>query len=108
LSTNNAARGELIRAPSVLHEVIPDVPQAARRTIRGHLKVWIRVIVEQDGSVFAATPDHAGPSLYFERLAVDAARKWTFPAVDAPSRRIMQLRFDFSRDGVTAHAVAVH
>jgi serine/threonine protein kinase len=108
LSTASAARGEVQRPPSALHEVMPEVSQTARRTIRGHLKVWIRVIVEQDGSVFAATPDRGGPSRYFERLAVEAARQWTFQAVDAPPRRIMQLRFDFTRDGVTARAVAVH
>jgi hypothetical protein len=88
--------------------VIPEVPLSARRTLRGHIKVWVRVIVEQDGSVFAATADRPGPSGYFQRLALDAAKKWTFPPVDTPSRRIMQVRFDFGREGTTGHAVAVH
>jgi outer membrane biosynthesis protein TonB len=107
-SPANVTRSAATNSSAVLHEVIPEVPQTARRTIRGHLKVWIRVIVDQDGSVFAATADRAGPSRYFERLAVEAAKKWTFPAVDAPPRRIMQLRFDFSRDAVSARAVAMH
>ena len=58
-----------------VHEEIPDVPQDARRTIRGHIKVWVRVIIEQDGSVFGALADRAGPSRYFERLAIEAAKK---------------------------------
>jgi outer membrane biosynthesis protein TonB len=90
-----------------VHEEIPDVPQDARRTIRGHIKVWVRVIIEQDGSVFGALADRAGPSRYFERLAIEAAKKWTFPPSDTPARRMMQVRFDFTRNGTTAHAVAL-
>lgn len=93
--------------PAGIHEVMPEVPVRARRTIRGHIKVWVRVIVSGDGSVFAASPDRAGSSRYFERLALDAAKQWTFPPVDAPARRIMQVRFDFSRDGVTGRAVTL-
>jgi serine/threonine protein kinase len=90
-----------------VHEEIPDVPQVARRTIRGHIKVWVRVIVEQDGSVFGALADRAGPSRYFERLAIEAAKRWTFPPSDTPARRMMQVRFDFTRSGATARAVAL-
>jgi TonB family protein len=88
------------------HEVIPEVPWSARQTIRGHIRVWVRVIVDQGGAVLAAAADRAGPSEYFERLAIEAARKWTFPPIEAPSRRVIQVRFDFSRDGTTGHAVA--
>jgi outer membrane biosynthesis protein TonB len=95
-------------APAGLHEEIPDVPASARRTIRGHIKVWVRVIVDQDGSVFAAVTDRAGSSGYFQRVAVEAAKKWTFAPVDSPSRRMMQVRFDFSRDGTTGRAVTLH
>jgi TonB family protein len=101
------SRKEPGASPAALHEVIPDVPAAARRTIRGHIKVWVRVIVNQDGSVFAAVPDRAGPSRYFERVAVEAAQQWRFPPADTPPQRIMQLHFDFSRDGTTGRAVRV-
>jgi len=94
--------------PSTVHEVMPDVPLRAQRTIRGHIKVWVRVIVNQDGSVFAATPDRAGSSRYFERLALEAAKKWTFPPADTPAERLMQIHFDFSREGTTARAVSLH
>ena len=101
------SRKEAGASPAAVHEVIPDVPAGARRSIHGHIKVWVRVIVNQDGSVFAAVPDRAGPSRYFERLAVEAAQQWRFPPADAPSQRIMQLHFDFSRDGTTGRAVRV-
>ena len=108
VSSLSSPRKDVANSPSSLHEVMPDIPKNARRTIRGHVKVWVRVIVDQDGSVFAATPDRTGPSRYFERVAIDAAKKWTFPPVDSPPRRIMQVRFDFSRDGITGRAVALH
>jgi TonB family protein len=100
-------RSDLATSPSALHEVIPEVPQSARRTISGHIKVWVQVIVNQDGSVFAATADRTGPSTYFQRLAIEAARKWTFPPIDTQSQRLMQIRFDFSRDETTGRSVTL-
>jgi TonB family protein len=93
---------------AAIHEVIPEVPARALRTIRGHIKVWVRVIINPDGSVFAATPDRAGSSRYFERLALEAAKKWTFPPADTPAQRLMQIRFDFSREGTTGRSVTLH
>jgi TonB family protein len=87
------------------HEVLPDVPRRARQTIRGHVKVSVRVIVDPDGTVFAALVDDRGPSKYFARLAIDAAKKWTFAAADTDGQRLIQLRFDFTRDGTTMRAV---
>jgi serine/threonine-protein kinase len=107
VSTAKPGRGDMT-SPTALHEVIPQASPGARRTIHGDIRVWVRVTVEPDGSVSAALADRTSPSRYFERLAVDAAKKWTFPPVDTPSRRVVQLRFDFSRDGTTGRAVALH
>lgn len=101
-------RSDVDASSAAPHEVIPDVPSSARRTIRGHIKIWIRVTIGQDGSVSSAVADRTGPSRYFQRLAIEAARKWTFPPVDTPSPRLMQVRFDFSRDGTTGRAVSLH
>jgi len=106
VSTTQASRSGV--TPAAIHEVIPDVPPRALRTIRGHIKVWVRVIINQDGSVFAATADRAGSSRYFERLALEAAKKWTFPPADTPDQRLMQIRFDFSREGTTGRSVTLH
>jgi len=75
--------------------------------VRGHVKVWVRVTVDQDGSVMGAVVDRAGRSKYFQRLAVEAANEWTFPPLGKPTVRVMQVQFDFSRDGTTAQAVAL-
>lgn len=88
-----------------LREVIPDVPLGALRTIRGHIKIWVRVTVDRYGSVSAAVADRPGPSRYFQRLATQAAKRWTFPPVDTSSRRLVQVRFEFSREGVRGRAV---
>lgn len=105
--TSKPGRSGTGSSPSGLHEEIPDVPWSARRTIRGHIKVWVRVMVDPDGSVFAAVADRSGPSSYFQRVAVEAAKKWTFPPVGTAAQRMMQVRFDFSRDGATARAVTL-
>jgi hypothetical protein len=105
VSNAKPGRGAVASPPAGLHEEIPDVPWSARRTIRGHIKVWVRVMVDPDGSVFAAVADRSGPSGYFQRVAIEAAKKWTFPSVDTPARRMMQVRFDFTRDGTTGRAV---
>jgi TonB family protein len=94
-------------SPSDVHEEIPDVPLRARQTIRGTVRVSVRVIVNNDGTVFAALTDEPGPSRYFERLAVDASKKWTFSPVDAENERLMLLRFEFTREGTTARAVTL-
>jgi serine/threonine protein kinase len=108
VSTARAGRSNSAATSSALHEVVPDISPGARRTIHGHIKVWVRVTVGRDGSVSGTALDRAGSSSYFQRVALDAAKKWTFPPVDNPSQRLMQIRFDFSHDGATANAVAVH
>jgi TonB family protein len=93
--------------PPEISEVIPEVPSKASRTIRGSVRVSVRLIVEKDGTVFAALADNPGPSRYFERLAVDAAKKWTFAPIETDEQRLMLLRFTFTRQGTTATATAL-
>jgi hypothetical protein len=91
-------------SPSSINEVIPDVPQSALQTIRGTVRVVIRVIIDKEGTVLAATPDVPGPSRYFERLSLEAAWKWTFAPSDTQEQRIMVVGFNFTREGTTARA----
>jgi TonB family protein len=93
--------------PLAVNEVIPDVPQRARQSIRGRVRVSVRLIVDKEGKVFAALVDEAGPSRYFERLALDAAGRWTFPPAASRAERVMLVRFDFTRQGASARATAV-
>ena len=97
--SNSAAEQSL-----AVHEEFPDIPERAKRTIRGTVRVSVRVIVNEDGTVFAALSDDRGPSRYFERLAIEAAKKWTFIQADGSDQRVMLIRFAFSRDNDTANA----
>jgi TonB family protein len=87
----------------VTHQVLPDVPQKARDTIRGTVRVGIKVSVDPSGKVTDATIDSPGSSRYFADLALRAARQWKFaPTGDAAGEWIV--RFDFSGDGARASA----
>jgi len=91
-------------SPAAINQVIPDVPRRALETIRGTVKVSVRVTLDKRGTVVHAAADDRGPSRYFERLAVEAAKKWTFVPADSDEQRTMLVRFDFTRAGATAHA----
>ena len=99
-TTNMTADSGGSASPAGDHEEFPDVPLQIRKSIRGHVKVAVRVIIDQGGSVFAALVDTPGPSRYFERVAIEAAKKWTFPPADS-STRLKLVKFDFTRDGTT-------
>lgn len=105
MPTSNPDGSDLSAPPLALQEVIPDVPQRAVRTIRGHIEVSVRATVDPGGSVSAVAVDRAGPSRYFRRLAIEAAKQWKFPPLETASRRLIRIQFDFSRDGTTGRAV---
>ncbi len=94
-----------VAAPSsqdVIHRVIPDAAQSALDTIRGTVRIGIRVSVNPSGDVSEVTFDSPGPSKYFARLAQQAAQRWKF----APNgtTRDWILRFEFTTTGVKAFA----
>lgn len=90
--------------PTAINEVVPEVPQSALDTIRGTVRVAVRVVIDEEGSVVTATSDNPGPSRYFERLSLEAARKWTFTPAPTPQQRTMILHFHYTREGPTARA----
>jgi TonB family protein len=89
-------------AVSVLHRQLPAVPRSAQASIHGHFKVSVRVSVDRTGNVLAAVLQDAGPSKYFARLAVDAAKQWKFSPSN--SAQVWLLQFAFSREQLTAQA----
>jgi TonB family protein len=93
--------------PSSINEVLPDVPQSALDTIRGTVRVSVRVNIDQQGRVVNAAAEDRGPSRYFERLSFEAAKQWTFTPATSDEQRSMLVRFNFTRNGATAHASVV-
>ena len=89
---------------SAIDEVIPDVPQSALDTIRGTVRVSVRVSIDNQGTVVDTAAEDRGPSRYFERLSVEAAKKWTFTPAAAEEPRIMLVKFNFTQAGATAQA----
>jgi TonB family protein len=61
-----------------VHQVLPEVPQSARNTIKGKLRVIVQVEVDPTGKVTSARLTSPGPSRYFANLALKAAREWGF------------------------------
>jgi len=90
----------------VVQQVMPQVSPSARRTIQGTIKVRVRVDVDAAGNVAKTKLELSGPSKYFSRVAMEAAREWKFvPArADEPAVREWKLQFAFSRakTGVSA------
>jgi hypothetical protein len=86
------ARSTVEAAPGqVVHQVLPDIPEYARRTIRGKVKIDVRATVDADGHVNAARVTSQN-SRYFAKLTEEAARKWEF----APASGDWLLRFEFT------------
>jgi TonB family protein len=92
-------------ASAVLHEEIPAVSRGARASVRGQIKVVVRVTVDRAGNVIAENLEARGSSRYFARVATEAAKRWKFAPADNQSPREWLVQFEFSRDGTTAHAV---
>ena len=89
--------------PSAINEVIPNASQSALATIRGTVRVAIRVTLDKQGTVVATAAADPGPSRYFERLSRDAAKQWTFTPATLEDQRTLLIRFHFTRNGATAH-----
>jgi serine/threonine protein kinase len=90
--------------PMVLHQELPDVSRSARQSIRGVIKIAVRVIADGSGNVVTATLDDRASSKYFARAAMDAAKKWKFAQAAGQPSRVWLLHFEFTRAGTAAHA----
>jgi TonB family protein len=91
------------KAGVVVQQVMPAASAGALRTIQGHIKVRLQLNTDAAGNVSEARFVSAGPSKYFSRLSMEAARQWKFaPPVNngQPSASEWKLLFEFSRGGV--------
>ena len=86
-------------AGEVVHEVVPDVPDYARKTIRGKVRIQVRAAVDAAGHVTDANVESQN-SGYFAKLSLQAARQWEF----APAAGDWLLRFEFTAAGTTVHS----
>lgn len=97
-----SARGSVVKG-TVARRMLPKVPASASATIRGTVRVRVRVMVGADGGVSSATFDSAGPSKYFSRLALQAAQGWRFTPAQVAGKAVGSvwvLQFEFQQSGV--------
>ena len=94
-------------APAVLHQELPDISSSARQSIRGIIKIAVRVSVDRTGTVVATALANRAASKYFTRTVLEAAKKWQFSQTPSPASRSWLLHFELTRAGATAHAEAL-
>ncbi len=104
--TLSATRGRAARrrltAGQVAEQVLPTVPQSATDTIRGTVRVGVRVSVDSLGNVTEAELDSPGPSKYFAKLALESAQQWKFDPPKMEGRNVLSdwlLHFQFTGKG---------
>jgi TonB family protein len=83
-----------------VRQVLPKVPKSASDTITGTVRVRVKVSVDPSGKVEQASLDSPGPSRYFARLALEAARQWEFSPHTNPGTWLLQ--FEFRKDSLRA------
>ncbi len=85
-----AATGE------VQHRVMPEVLSRAQHSIRGRVRVKVKIRVNEAGAVTHAELESRGPSRYFAERALEASRQWTFTPA-GPTQWL--LHWEFERSG---------
>jgi TonB family protein len=83
---------------------LPDVPQSAKETIQGTIRVGVKVHVDPYGNVAGTELDTPGPSRYFARLATEAAQNWKFAPVGQNAERQFVVHFDVTNAETRAWA----
>ena len=90
----------------VVQQVLPDAPQKARDTIRGKVRLSVKVNVDESGTVTQATLDARGPSQYFADRTLKAAQLWKFAPTKVDGRNVPSewlLYFEIDPATTTVH-----
>jgi len=93
-------------AGDVVARSLPEVPPQILATIRGSVTVSVRVRIGGSGDVVDAALDSRPGSRYFDRVSLEAARRWKFKSASdgqGPEGGVTRLvRFEFRRQGCVA------
>ena len=92
-------------SPTVLRKVLPEVSEKSRSTIRGTVRINVRVQLNPDGTVSSAELANPAPSQFFANLALKAARQWQFtqPSGASEASPSPVIRFDFTQTSTSAY-----
>jgi TonB family protein len=100
-SNSSFANGE------ALDQVAPQASAKALSTIKGTVRVGVKVHVDPAGYVSDASFESPGPSKYFGDLAMKAARGWIFIPPEVDGRSVASdwlIQFHFTQSGVQSTA----
>jgi eukaryotic-like serine/threonine-protein kinase len=89
-----------------LQQILPDAPQKARDTIRGKVRVSVKVHVNESGAVTEASLAAPGPSQYFSDRTLKAAQLWKFTPAKLNGRNVPSdwlLRFEIDSASVNVY-----
>jgi TonB family protein len=104
-NVNPAGSATSIAPPAIQRKVLPVVSEKARSTIRGNVRINVRVQLNPDGTVSSAELAAPAPSQFFADLALKAARQWQFAPLSSsdalPSSTVV--RFDFTQTSTAAY-----
>ncbi len=90
----------------VVQQILPDAPQKARDTIRGKVRLSVKVNVDESGAVTQATLDAPGPSQYFADRTLAASKLWKFAPAKLDGRNVPSqwlLYFEIDPATTTVH-----
>jgi TonB family protein len=90
----------------VLDQIMPEVSRGARATIRGTVRVAVKLHVDAAGNVASAELFSPGPSRYFADQALQAAHRWDFAPAKVDGHAVPSdwlVRFEFTPSITRAH-----
>jgi TonB family protein len=99
-TSNGMVRGKVVQ------QVLPDAAQKARDTIRGKVRLAVKVNVDESGNVTQATLDAPGPSQYFADRTLAAAKLWKFVPAKIDGQKVASqwlLYFEIDPASTTVH-----
>jgi TonB family protein len=106
----SAASGQGAPDGMVIERVMPQIPAEALHSIRGKIRIQVRVNVDEAGRVSEARLKSPGPSRYFAGKALEAARGWKFkPPVEngQPVRSQWVVQFTLNRRAIDDSLIPV-
>ncbi|HXN99354.1 MAG TPA: protein kinase [Candidatus Acidoferrales bacterium] len=90
----------------VIQQILPDAPQKARNTIRGKVRLTVKVHVNDSGNVTEAALAAPGPSQYFADRTLKAAQLWKFTPAKLDGRNVPSdwlLHFEIDPASITVY-----
>jgi TonB family protein len=89
---------------------LPDISEKARATIRGRVRLSLRLQVNASGTVDSAELEVPSSSRYFSGQAIKAAKRWQFSAPEVGGRSVESewlVRFEFTPRATNVHPAQV-